>query len=135
AWVAVHSSSLAAFMSPAWDGSVIWTPPPVAELLPPGQSLAALSAAALLPGAARVVVAVLLSGGLGGYGGEVVARRRRKADADEEDADAIMLGGVAIARIREVAHFLIAGATGTGKSVLITLILWVVQQRRQRAIV
>ena len=47
----------------------------------------------------------------------------------------IALGGVRVPRARESEHFLIAGATGTGKSVAIRTMLRQIEQRRETAVV
>jgi hypothetical protein len=49
--------------------------------------------------------------------------------------DGVVIAGVPIPRVREAEHFLIAGATGTGKSVAIRTILRQVARRGETAVV
>ena len=133
AWLAMHSDGLAALLSPTSPAALIWTPEPVGRLLQPAESYAAALATLGGAGPGSVALAGVFGAGVGAYcAGFLWQRRRRQA---VEDPGAMVLGGVWIPRKREVFHFLLCGATGSGKSVAITRILSTVRERAQRAIV
>ncbi len=135
AWMATHSEALAALLSPNWDGATIWTPAPVGQLLAPADSYAAvlkvMGGVGLMP--------ITLAGGfgavLGGYATGLLWQRNAAKAVGDQDPGIMTLGGVPIPRKREVYHFLICGATGSGKSVANTQLLATVRERGQRAIV
>jgi len=132
AWLAVHSEAVAALLSPASDGAVIWTPSPVGRLVAPATSYELFAELLGGAGVGSLVAGVVVGLVVGAYVAGFVWFRKMKREA--VDPDALTIGGVPIPRKRETAHFLICGATGSGKSVANTVMLQKTRERGQRAI-
>jgi hypothetical protein len=133
AWLAMHSEGVAALVSPGWRGAVIWTPNPIGQLLRPAESYTAALGTLGDAGLVSVALVGLFGTGCGAYTAGYLWQRRKRQTV--EDRGELVIGGVRIPRMREVFHFLLSGATGTGKSVAISRILEIIRERCQRAIV
>jgi type IV secretory pathway TraG/TraD family ATPase VirD4 len=134
AWLATVSESVAQILSPGLDGAAIWAfTGSRGALLPPQAAYDALAehVGSGLPGLGGMAMVGALVGAAAGGGWS----RRKRLLETPADPLALSLGGVVIARVCEVSHFLISGVTRVGKSVAIKRWLDTIRDRGQRAIV